>query len=537
MHICILDSLEIEDDDDHMSIEGLLKTLGHTCETHFIEKATAVQKVRSLVLSKKFDVFFNLCDGPWDYPSAGIEVVQVLEHYNVPFTGADSYFYDPTREQMKMACDLNRIKFPGYIIVTDLADLHLAVKNLQFPLIVKHFQSYGSIGLHKKSRVETYDELIEQSTIMLKEYGEILIEEFIDGKEFTVLVVENPNNPLDPIVYDPIGFTFSTDEGNKAFKHYEMKWVDYNQMSEKCVEDKSVSNKLKDISKKIFLGLKGTSYGRCDFRMAENGDLFFLEINPLCGMFYGEKAPGSADFILKHDKKGHLGFVDLIIRSAFNRVKKTEKWKIMFSEPAGFSIYANELIEEGECIIDIDNNQSEANLQFFSTKPNIVELDYFLDPEENNSFIRFAFPISDDVWMFRGNKAKSWIPIKHSCDPNAWIVGMDIVARREILQGEEITIEYATIMNESMPSFVCECQSDSCRKLIKGTDYLLPEMEMYNGHFSVYIKRKRHHFIMKNAEMLMMEDQSELYSENFEISSRDSFIPSNQKDNFGEFRE
>jgi hypothetical protein len=35
-------------------------------------------------------------------------------------------------------------------------------------------------------------------------YGGCMIEEFVDGEEFTVLITDNPDNRADPIIFDPI---------------------------------------------------------------------------------------------------------------------------------------------------------------------------------------------------------------------------------------------------------------------------------------------------------------------------------------------
>ena len=56
-------------------------------------------------------MYFNLCDAPIAEDYAGIDVVQVLEELNLPFTGADSRFYDPTREEMQAAAEANGIGF------------------------------------------------------------------------------------------------------------------------------------------------------------------------------------------------------------------------------------------------------------------------------------------------------------------------------------------------------------------------------------------------------------------------------------------
>ncbi len=73
--------------------------------------------------------------------------------------------------------------------------------------------------------------------------------------------------------------------------------------------------------------MNGNGYARCDYRMAADGTIYMLEINPNCGIFYAPHEPGSADFCLIHDPVyDHHKFLKLIIRSALNRQDR------MFSE-------------------------------------------------------------------------------------------------------------------------------------------------------------------------------------------------------------
>jgi len=69
-------------------------------------KATAYEKIRTL--SKKgYDVFVNLCDSGPEGGNAGIEVTEYLEYFNLPFTGPNSTFYDPSKQvrTRTMKCD------------------------------------------------------------------------------------------------------------------------------------------------------------------------------------------------------------------------------------------------------------------------------------------------------------------------------------------------------------------------------------------------------------------------------------------------
>mgnify|MGYP003982816671 FL=1 len=63
------------------------------------EKYDAIKQVEDLI-KKDFDLYFNLCDGAEDQLDLpGIEVIQTLEKHNVPFTGATSDCYEPTRKE------------------------------------------------------------------------------------------------------------------------------------------------------------------------------------------------------------------------------------------------------------------------------------------------------------------------------------------------------------------------------------------------------------------------------------------------------
>jgi SET domain-containing protein len=56
--------------------------------------------------------------------------------------------------------------------------------------------------------------------------------------------------------------------------------------------------------------------------------------------------------------------------------------------------------------------------------------------------------------------------INHSCEPNADAVVLDglivVYALREILRGEEITVDYLNSFDEDRT--ICQCRSASCRK-------------------------------------------------------------------------
>lgn len=94
----------------------------HECVQVLIKKATAMQQIRDLA-KQNFDVFINLCDGAWDEDRAGLGVVQALERFNLPYTGASQGFYEPSKELMKMAAYYAGVRTPAFVFAFNDADI------------------------------------------------------------------------------------------------------------------------------------------------------------------------------------------------------------------------------------------------------------------------------------------------------------------------------------------------------------------------------------------------------------------------------
>ena len=239
-----------------------------------------------------------------------------------------------------------------------------------------------------------------------------------------------------------------------------------------------------EVGRRLFVGLNGVSFGRCDLRVDSAGEIHFLEINPNCGIFYALDEPGSADLVLINDPEGHRGFLKRIFRTALARQERLRRrWYVQHTPQLGYGLYARQAINAGEVILPLEK-RPHTLVSFSSLQQN-------WHPELHQLFARCAYPLTDEVWVVLSEKPAEWTPINHSCDPNAWWSGLDIAARRPIAEGEEITLDYATFHNELMPEFACLCQAPECRNTIRGTDYLQPFIERYKGHVTDFVRRKR----------------------------------------------
>jgi len=280
-----------------------------------LEKATCVEAVRERIAAG-YDVYFNLCDGAEGEDKPGIEVVETLEVAGVPFTGATSEGYEPTRAHMKRVCRKHGVRTPRGMVVRDEAGIERASRTLSFPLFVKHHNSYASVDISRASRVVTPAGLRRQARKIIKRHGAALVEAYIAGTECTVLVAENPDDPMSPVTYTPMQYRFPPGE---AFKHADLKWVDYEGLACFPVEDADQAARLREAAARLFVGLGGASFGRCDLRVDDRGRVFMLEINANCGVYYPPADAGGADLCLLHDPAGHEGFTRLLVRAALAR--------------------------------------------------------------------------------------------------------------------------------------------------------------------------------------------------------------------------
>lgn len=445
-----------------------------------LSRLNSVRTVQELV-KRDYDIFINVCDANPTEPRPGLEVILALEEAGVAFTGADSAFYDPSREDMKRVCQLYGLNFPLGIQVGHEEEIDRVAASLPFPMIVKIPNSYGSEGIEPASRVETPTALYTQVRKVMAKYSNALVEQFIEGREFTVLVVENPDDQYSPKAYRPVEFIFPPGE---TFKHFNLKWYNWEKIQTKSCDDPFLSERLMEAGRKLFVGLNGVSFGRCDMRMDSSGDIYILEINPNCAILYTPPEQNSADFMLMNDPEGHHGFLERIFRAALARRDRLQpNWFVRYNPKRGYGLYARRKITEGETILRHEKRPH--------TLVSLEHVRKHWPQEQQQLFACRSYPLTDDVWVVPSDNPAEWTPINHACEPNAWWQGLDIIARQPISNGEEITLDYATFHNEQMPEFACACGTPSCRKIIRGTDYLLPFVERYGEHVTGFVKQKR----------------------------------------------
>lgn len=389
-----------------------------------MHKATVGRQLIEL-MRQGVDVAVNLCDGAWDEDRPGIEVIHGLERVGLAYTGADARCYDPSRLAMKLACEAAGVGFPAFVYASGPGDAPAIAGKLRAPWIIKHPQGYGSIGMTADSRAGDVAGLTREIARITAAYGSALVEEFIEGREFVVLVAEPATPGGVPRTWPPGQVMFGPGE---TFRHFDSKWLDGSWME--ILEDEALASRLRDAVARAFNALGGVGYARCDLRLTADGEIHVLEFNANCGLFMPEGA-SAADEMMEREPGGRRGFLEHILQCALRRqAGRRRSWTLDHARGRGFGLAAARDILAGEVIL-----AGEGLPHRLVSRTDRDGQGTPLDPE-------------------------AWRPVDHACDPNARVRGLDVAARRDIPAGERVSIDYATLRGVTAPG--CTCGAGPC---------------------------------------------------------------------------
>jgi len=417
----------------------------------FLHKTTTYRQIRDAA-KNGYDIFVNLCEGylDWDVPS--IDVMWSLERLDLPYTGSSARLYDPSKELMKYVAHTRGVRVPKFACQAEAA-----MEKLAFPMFVKPAHAGDSLGIDADSLCRTPDQVRAKAGAIEREYGPVMIEEFVDGREFTVLVAENTENRFEPVAYGPIEFLFPEGE---PFKTYRLKVQSHHPESNVPVEDARLVERLKEMARTIFVGFEGEGYARLDFRMDAAG-LWFLDINFACSVFYPDGYEGSADYILRHDAAGHEGFLRQIIDAGLARHRRRQRRFVRGANGiSGFGIYATADLKRGDIVY-----RGEERAARLATRSHVLES---WPAEQVEVFRQYATEVGKGVFMLWDEDPREWAPQNHSCNPNTALCGLNLIALGDIRCGDELTIDYGTFATPDTASFECRCGASNCRGTIRG---------------------------------------------------------------------
>ena len=327
MKVCLIlntriqsNEFEVEYDPPHTIelIKHGIISMGH--EYSFIEAdENVIEKLRQL----KPDLVFNRAEGIKG-ESRESHIPAILEMLGIPYIGAGVLstavcLNKAWTKKVLVYHGIPTAKFIVFETIDQIKDF-----DIPFPVILKPIAEGSSIGISEDNVVNSIEQLRKKLSNMLDSYHEsILVEQFIKGREFSIGVLGR-SDKKEPEVLPIVEIDFSKfpKEINNVFGQ-KAKTVldapDYYICPANIAND--LQTYLEDLTLKICRILDVKDFARLDYRMNSEGQVFFLDINPLPGMDFDLENDDFSFYPFMAMKAGYSydELVARLIKSAYNR--------------------------------------------------------------------------------------------------------------------------------------------------------------------------------------------------------------------------
>ncbi|MFA5165191.1 MAG: D-alanine--D-alanine ligase [Candidatus Omnitrophota bacterium] len=257
------------------SVEEALKSAGHRVG-RIGGSNELLKKFRRL----KYDIVFNIAEGI-SGRNRESEVPILLDLAGIPYTGPDALALAVALDKSaaKKIFRYHGIPTPRYFMAAK-ADGIAFSGEMEFPVIVKPAYEGSAKGIWADSVVKDMRSLKEKAAYVIRTYKQpALIEEFVEGWEFTAGVIGNTRVSVLPVVE----------------RHVCAKSGLSSHVLEKCGHaapnagyrkllgvDPALEARIGALAAEAFRALEFRDFARFDFRVSARGKrIFILEANPL----------------------------------------------------------------------------------------------------------------------------------------------------------------------------------------------------------------------------------------------------------------
>lgn len=264
------------------------------------------------------DLVFNLAEGEGAGRTREARVPALLELLGIPYTGSDPLTLAATLDKdcAKRLVASHAVATPAWVLVRDgeLHTLRSQIDRLPRPWFAKPAYEGSSKGIFSLSVLQTWADLTDAVAQLYEAYGQpVLVEEFIDGDELTVGVLDDggpevlgimrvlPRVPAQRFVYSL-----------EVKRNYEQ-LVDYECPAQLAPAE---CERVTAAALAAWRALGCRDVARIDFRLRD-GVPYFLEANPLPGL-----APGTSDLVILAERVG-LSYAELIGRIISAAIRRT----------------------------------------------------------------------------------------------------------------------------------------------------------------------------------------------------------------------
>ena len=246
--------------------------LGHT-----VRKLPVRHDMHWLRAARGCDLVFNLCEGVHGRSEWEEHVVAPLEFAGVPVTGASAWTLAACRRKAIANTVLSRagLPVPRWTVAQGRID-----EGFPLPAIVKPAAEDASAGLDRGSVVTDRKALRARVAAMTEQFEEVLVQEYVAGREFNVGFVGDRTLPIAEIDFSAMP------AGTWPILTYAAKWelgsaedVGSVPLCPAVVPQK-LGERLVRVASAAWAAMEGKGYGRVDLRVDEQGRPWVLEVNP-----------------------------------------------------------------------------------------------------------------------------------------------------------------------------------------------------------------------------------------------------------------
>ena len=234
------------------------------------------------------DIVFNIAEGLGGR-NREAHIPALLEFLNIPYTGSDPLTLSLTldKSMAKRVVMSEGIPTPRFRKVERLKDLD--AMDLRYPLFVKLCYEGSSKGVRLDSKVLDRPSLERKTGRLLEDYrSPLLVEEFVDGPEFTVGIIGNK----DPAILGVMQVEIKGMPEEEAIYSMEVKREWEKRVCYHCppVIDGRLQKEIEDVALRSYRALECRDVSRVDIRVGKDETPYFLEVNPLPGLspVYGD---------------------------------------------------------------------------------------------------------------------------------------------------------------------------------------------------------------------------------------------------------
>ena len=282
------DALEPPVDPVLDQLTGALRALGHEVDT--LPVGRDVLPIVTQLQSVRPDLVVNLAESFDDKSALDSSVTALLNLLGLRYTGSSpaGLIAAGDKSLTKKILSFHGIQTPQFATLyrgaVDWAG------DLTFPVIVKPPQEDASLGITSASVVREIKDLFDRIGELQLEYqGPVLVEQYIEGREFYVGVLGNVNVEALPII--ELDFSgFPADRPRIA--SWAAKWGEDGEGSgaefagTKSIFPEGLDPELVSRMQKVaidsFQALRLRDYARIDLRVSEAGEIYVIEVNPNC---------------------------------------------------------------------------------------------------------------------------------------------------------------------------------------------------------------------------------------------------------------